>query len=97
MITHDDILTLGFTYVEEWSGDGISSYVYAENRRDKPRGTQNVYRLSRVDDTDYFNLVSDLERLPDFKMWTRGYNGEIDDISELFYIFDSFKTQNRKI
>lgn len=97
MITHEEIEAIGFTYSAELSTDEVDTYFYIKNRRDKPKGSQNVYRLDRMVDTDYFNLTSDLERLPEFKMFTRGYNGFLDDISELFYIFESFKEQNLKI
>lgn len=97
MITHEEILGLGFEYMEDWSDEDTDSYKYTVVRRDKPKGTENIYRLSRIIDTDYFNLVSDLERLPDFKMFTRGWNGDLDDISDLFYVFESFKEANRKI
>jgi len=97
MITHEEILSLGFTYSEELSTDEIDSYLYTVKRKDKPKGTVNIYRLSRLIDTDYFNMVTDLERLPEFKHFTRGWNGDLEDISELFYIFEGFKEANRKI
>ncbi len=102
MITHEEILGLGFEYMEDWvetnwSDEETMSYRYTVNRTDKPSGSQNIYRLSRIVDTDYFNLASDLERLPEFKMFTRGWNGDLEDISDLFYLFESFKEANRKI
>ena len=97
MITNDQIEALGFEYSSTLSTDEVDTYLYVVDRTDKPSGSQNIYRLDRLVDTDYFNLTSRLERLPEFKMFTRGFNGFLDDITELFDIFESFKTQNLKI
>lgn len=97
MITNEDIISLGFIYSDELSTDEFDVYIYSYRRKDKPKGTYNIYRLDRIVDTDYFHLTSDLERLPEFKHFTRGYNGTLDDISELFYWFENFKEANKKI
>jgi hypothetical protein len=97
MITREEIEAIGFNYSEELSTDEVEVYSYIKIRKDKPKGTQNVYMLCRAIGIDYFNLTSDLQRLSEFQMFTRGYNGYLDDISELFYIFESFKSDNRKI
>lgn len=97
MITDVDIKSLGFEYSPTLSTDEVTTYLYVVDRTDKPHGSQNIYRLDRLTDTDYFSLISDLERVPEFKMFTRGYNGDLADITELFNLFESFKSANSKI
>ena len=97
MITGDQIESLGFTKVDEWSTDVTDSYVYRVNRYDKPRNTINQYRLDRLIDTDYMELKSTLQRETDFIFTTYSFNGELETIDELFDLFESFREANRKI
>ena len=97
MISSDDILSLGFTKVDEWSTDVTDSYVYRVNRYDKPRNTINQYRLDRLIDTDYMELKSTLQRETDFCMATLSFNGELETIDDLFELFEQFREANRHI
>ena len=97
MISNDEILNLGFTVVDEWSTDVTVAYKYVVNRYDKPRNTINLYRLDRLIDTDYMELVSTLQRETDFYMRTYSFNGELEEIDDLFELFEQFKELNRKI
>lgn len=96
MITEEDILSLGFEKIDSWCSDVIVSYKYSVRRYDKGRDVYNIYRLDRYIDTDYFMLQSDLERLPDLRFLTRGFNGELETVGELFDIFEFMKEENRK-
>lgn len=99
-ITREEIEALGFTYSDTLSTSEMATYLYVVDRagdRGKPYGTQNVYRLDNPVSTDYYSLISDLQRKPEFEMWTRGFNGPLDTITELFNIFDNFKEANKKI
>ena len=97
MISSDDILSLGFTKVDEWSTDVTDSYVYRVNRYDKPRNTINQYRLDRLIDTNYMELKSTLQRETDFCMATLSFNGELETIDDLFELFEQFREANRHI
>lgn len=97
MITHDEIESLGFEKVDEWSTDVTDAYVYRVNRYDKPKNTQNIYRLDRLINTDYMELVSSLENEMYFQMRTYSFNGELENIDDLFELFEQFKEANRKI
>ena len=97
MITNDEILNLGFTVVDEWSTDVTVAYKYVVNRYDKPRNTINLYRLDRLIDTDYMELVSSLQRETDFYMRLMSFNGELETIDELFDLLEMMKENNRKI
>jgi len=100
MITREEIEALGFVYAENISTDETDTYFYVEDRagdKGKPYGTRNIYRLDNLIDTDYYNLRSNLERTPEFEMWTRGFNGDLETITELFDIFEFFKEENAKI
>jgi len=97
MISSDDILSLGFTKVDDWSTDVTDSYVYRVNRYDKPRNTINQYRLDRLIDTDYMELKSALQRETDFMFPTYSFNGELETIDDLFELFESFREHDRHI
>ena len=97
MILNEDILSLGFTKVDNWSTDITDSYVYIVNRYDKPRNTINQYRLDRLIDTDYIELVTTLQRETDFNMRLDSFNGEVDDIDSLFELFELMKDHARII
>ena len=97
MISSDDILSLGFTKVDEWSTDVTDSYIYRVNRYDKPRNTINQYRLDRLIDTNYMELKSTLQRDTDFCMATLSFNGELETIDDLFELFEQFREANRHI
>lgn len=96
-LSTEDILSLGFSKVDDWSTDIVDSYVYRVNRYDKPRNTQNVYRLDHLIDTDYFELKSTLQRETDFNMALLSFNGELETVDDLFDLFENFKENNRKI
>lgn len=97
MITDDQIESLGFTKVDAWSTDITDAYVYTTNRYDKPRNTINQYRLDRLIDTDYMELVTTLQRETDFCMRLDSFNGEIEDIDSLFELFELMKEHARTI
>ena len=97
MVTHEEILSLGFTEVPEWDTDITTAYKYVVNRYDKPRNTINLYRLDRLIDTDYMELVSSLQRETDFYMRLMSFNGELSTIEELFDLFEMFRENARKI
>lgn len=100
MITQAEIEALGFTYSDTLSTSQVETYLYIVDRakdKGKPYGTQNVYRLDRLASTDYFSLISDLRRIPEFEMWTRGFNGDVSTIHELADIFNGFKDANKNI
>lgn len=100
MITREEIEALGFVYSDKLSDDEMDTYLYSVDRagdRGKPYGTRNVYRLNNPISTDYYSLISDLERRPEFEMWTRGFNGPLETVTELFNIFENFKDVNKKI
>lgn len=97
MVTHEEILSLGFTEVPEWDTDITTAYKYVVNRYDKPRNTINLYRLDRLIDTDYMELVSSLQRETDFYMRTYSFNGELETIDDLFELFEQFREFNRKV
>lgn len=97
MITHEEIISLGFTQVDDWSTDVTTAYKYVVNRYDKPRNTINLYRLDRLIDTDYMELVSSLQRETDFYMRLMSFNGELSTVEELFDLFEMFRENARKI
>ena len=97
MITHEEIISLGFTQVDDWSTDVTTAYKYVVNRYDKPRNTINLYRIDRLNDTDYMELVSSLQRETDFYMRTYSFNGELETIDDLFDLFEQFRDHNRRI
>ena len=97
MITREEIISLGFTQVDDWSTDVTTAYKYVVNRYDKPRNTINLYRLDRLIDTDYMELVSSLQRETDFYMRLMSFNGELSTIEELFDLFEMFRENARKI
>lgn len=97
MITHEEILNLGFIEVPEWDTDITTAYKYVVNRYDKPRNAINLYRLDRLIDTDYMELVSSLQRETDFYMRLMSFNGELSTIDELFDLFEMFRENARKI
>ena len=97
MVTHEEILNLGFIEVPEWDTDITAAYKYVVNRYDKPRNTINLYRLDRLIDTDYMELVSSLQRETDFYMRLMSFNGELSTIEELFDLFEMFRENARKI
>jgi len=97
MISSNEIESLGFTKVDDWSTDVTDSYVYRVNRYDKPRNTINQYRLDRLIDTDYMELKSTLQRETDFNMALMSFNGEMTTIEDLFDLFEMFRENARKI
>lgn len=97
MVTHEEIIALGFTEVPEWDTDITVAYKYVVNRYDKPRNTINLYRLDRLIDTDYMELVSTLQRETDFNMRLMSFNGELATVDELFDLFEMFRENARKI
>ena len=97
MISSDDILSLGFTKVDEWSTDVTDSYIYRVNRYDKPRNTINQYMLDRLIDTNYMELKSTLQRETDFNMALMSFNGEMTTIEDLFDLFEMFRENARKV
>ena len=96
MITEDEILLLGFTKEPGWSTETINAYSYSVTRTDRGFQVYNKYRLEREIDSDYFRLESNIQRLPDLAYPTRGWNGDLETIDDLFEIFEYFKTENRK-
>lgn len=96
MITEDEILSLGFTKEPGWSTEDINAYSYSVTRTDRGFQVYNKYRLEREIDTDYFVLRSNIQRLPDLAYLTRGWNGDLETIDELFDIFENFKEINAK-
>ena len=96
MITEDEILSLGFERVEGWCTDIVDAYSYSVTRKDRGFQVYNKYRLERLIDTDYFVLESNLQRLPDLAYPTRGWNGDLETIDDLFEIFEFFKETNAK-
>jgi len=97
MVSHEEVESLGFTKVDAWSTDVVDSYVYRANRYDKPRNTINQYRLDRLIDTDYMELVATLQRETDFIMRLDSFNGEIEDVDSLFELFELMKEHARTI
>lgn len=97
MITNSEIISLGFTKVDDWSTDITNSYVYIVNRYDKPKNTVNMYRLDRLIATNYFELKSSLQRETDFNMRLMSFNGELEIIDDLFDLFEMVKENARKI
>lgn len=97
MITSAEIESLGFAKMEEWSTEVMDSYVLKVNRYDKPKNTQNIYRLDRLVGTDYVELTSSLQRLSDFILRTYSFNGEVETVEDLFDLVEEFRELNRKI
>ena len=97
MISNEEIIQLGFTKVDAWSTDVTDSYQYIKNRYDKPRNTINLYRIDRLINTDYFEIVSSLQRETDFYLRTYSYNGDIYEIDDLFDLFEQLKDLNAKV
>lgn len=96
MITESDILSLGFHRIEDWDTEDAIAYKYTVNRLEKGLYVQNIYRLLDYGNGEYF-LKSNLVRIPDLNLQTRGFLGTIDTVDELEDIFDTMKQQNAEM